>query len=237
MFGIKGVNNMPESDLQKNILRRIIQVAGFLLVTAVILFASAGKLSWLYAWLFLAASVLILLINSFLVPPELISERGRKKEDVEKWDRILSSAITVPWLLLYLVAGLDIRFGWSPEMAVWIHIAALFAYLLSNAFVTWAVLSNNYFSTAVRIQFDRGQTVCSGGPYHYIRHPGYAGMIMYNLVTPIILGSFWALIPATLTGILFIIRTQWEDNTLKNKLPGYVDYTKQVRYKLIPGVW
>ena len=99
------------------------------------------------------------------------------------------------------------------------------------------MISNIYFSTAVRIQYDRGHTVASGGPYHYIRHPGYLGMIIYHLSTPIILGSLWALIPASLTIALFIICTLFEDNTLKNKLEGYKEYAERVEYRLMPGVW
>jgi len=99
------------------------------------------------------------------------------------------------------------------------------------------MISNIYFSTAVRIQYDRGHTVASGGPYCYIRHPGYLGMIIYHLSTPIILGSLWALIPASLTVTLFIIRTLLEDNTLKNKLEGYKEYAERVEYRLMPGVW
>jgi protein-S-isoprenylcysteine O-methyltransferase Ste14 len=99
------------------------------------------------------------------------------------------------------------------------------------------MIANTYFSTSVRIQYDRGHTVSSGGPYRYIRHPGYLGIIIYLLSTPIILGSILALIPAIVTAILFIIRTSFEDNTLKNKLEGYKEYAEKVKYRLISGVW
>ena len=99
------------------------------------------------------------------------------------------------------------------------------------------MISNIYFSTAVRIQYDRGHHGSIGGPYRFMRHPGYVGMIIYLLATPLILGSIWAFIPASLTGILFIIRTAFEDNTLKNKPEGYKEYAERVKYRLIPGIW
>jgi protein-S-isoprenylcysteine O-methyltransferase Ste14 len=98
-------------------------------------------------------------------------------------------------------------------------------------------MSNKFFSATVRIQKERGHTVVTGGPYQYIRHPGYAGGVMSDLATPVMLGSLWALIPAVLTGCLLVVRTALEDKTLKNELIGYKEYARQVRYRLLPGVW
>jgi protein-S-isoprenylcysteine O-methyltransferase Ste14 len=224
-------------DKRKNILKRLIQVMISVILIAILLLVSAGKIDWIYAWLYIASSLLVIIINAFIFPPELISERGRKKENVEKWDKLISGLLTLPWFALYIVSGLDIRFGLSLELAAWIHITGLVIFILGNAFVSWAMISNIYFSTAVRIQYDRGHTVSSGGPYCVMRHPGYLGMIIYLLATPLALGSIWAFIPAILTVILFVIRTAFEDNTLKNKLEGYKEYAERVKYRLIPGIW
>jgi len=97
--------------------------------------------------------------------------------------------------------------------------------------------SNRFFSTSVRIQFDRGHTVCSSGPYRYVRHPGYVGMIVYFLATPVLVGSLWGAIPAMATAVLFVVRTRMEDRTLLQKLPGYREYAARVRFRLFPGVW
>lgn len=110
-------------------------------------------------------------------------------------------------------------------------------FLLGFALTVWAMCVNHFFSTAVRMQFDRGHKVCTTGPYRYIRHPGYLGMITYYLATPIFLGSLWAMIPAIATVLLFIIRTALEDKTLIKKLPGYKEYAMGTRYRLIPRVW
>jgi len=224
-------------DTIKNILRRLMQVSMTVIITLIILLVSAGIIKWIYAWIYTLASVLVIITNAIIFPTELISERGRKKENVEKWDKIITGIIIIPWFTLYLIAGLDIRLGWSPELTFWVHITALITFILGNALVSWAMIANNYFSTSVRIQYDRGHTVSSGGPYRYIRHPGYLGMIIFLLSTPIILGSFWALIPAIVTVILFIIRTSFEDNTLKKKLEGYKEYAERVKYRLISGIW
>lgn len=229
--------NNVSPDAGKNILRRLIQVTMSIVVTAIILFVSAGTIKWIYAWLLIAASLLVILANAFIFPSELISERGRKKENTEKWDKIITGFIIVPWIAIYLISGLDIRFGWSPELALWVHITGLIIFLLGNAFVSWAMIANNYFSTAVRIQYDRGHTVSSGGPYRYIRHPGYLGMSIYLLSSPIILGSFWGLVPGIITVFLFVVRTSFEDSTLKNKLEGYKEFAEKVKYRLIPGIW
>ena len=235
MTAQKRQNNKPET--RKNIFRRLIQVMMSVILIALMLLASSGKTDWIYAWIYIASSLLVIVINAFIFPAELISERGRKKENVEKWDRLISGLITFPWLALYIVSGLDIRFGLSLELASWIHITGLVIFVLGNAFVSWAMVSNIYFSTAIRIQYDRGHTVSIGGPYRFMRHPGYMGMIIYLLASPIILGSIWALIPASLAVILFIIRTAFEDNTLKNKLEGYKEYAERVKYRLILGIW
>jgi protein-S-isoprenylcysteine O-methyltransferase Ste14 len=97
--------------------------------------------------------------------------------------------------------------------------------------------SNKYFSTIVRIQQERGHTVQTGGPYRFIRHPGYASMLVSYLMTPLVLGSLWAIIPAILLVVNLVVRTILEDRTLQNELAGYRQYAGRVRYRLIPGVW
>lgn len=223
--------------LRRDIIRRVSEIVISIIIIALILFIAAGTIKWFYAWSFLITTVLTVIINAYRVSPELIAERGRKKENVEKWDPILTKLILVPWFTTYLVAGLDYRWGWSPDLAAGWHWGGLIVYVLGNFFIVWAMTVNHFFSTAVRIQLDRGQTVCSSGPYSYIRHPGYLGMIVYNLATPIALGSIWGLIPALVTAGLFGLRAWLEDNTLLKKLPGYQQYAARTKYRLFPGLW
>jgi protein-S-isoprenylcysteine O-methyltransferase Ste14 len=97
------------------------------------------------------------------------------------------------------------------------------------------MVSNRFFSTAVRIQLDRGHVVETGGPYRYVRHPGYVGAIVGTFA--LVLGSLWALLPGVVLAVLFVVRTALEDRTLRRKLPGYEVYAGRVRYRLVPGVW
>ena len=103
--------------------------------------------------------------------------------------------------------------------------------------VTWAMVSNRFFSTMVRLQTDRGHQVATGGPYRFVRHPGYVGFIVSTIAVPLILGSLYGLILSAASVILMIIRTALEDKTLQTELGGYAEYAKQVRYRLIPHVW
>lgn len=224
-------------NMRGHVLKRLLQVAVSVILLAVILFVSAGSIDWPYAWIYIVTTILIITVNAFIFPPELISERGMKKENVEKGDKLISGLIMFGCLALYTASGTDIRFQLTPEFAPWIHMAGLIIFILANVLLSWAVLSNMYFSTAVRIQLNRDHKVSAGGPYRFMRHPGYLGMIIYNLFTPVILGSVWALIPAVFIVIMFVVRTAFEDNMLKNKLEGYKEYAEKVKYRLIPGIW
>jgi protein-S-isoprenylcysteine O-methyltransferase Ste14 len=101
----------------------------------------------------------------------------------------------------------------------------------------WAMDANAYFSTVVRIQSERGHTVCRSGPYRFVRHPGYVGYTLQALGMPFLLGSLWALLPALVMAVAMVIRTVLEDRTLQAELPGYREYAQEVRYRLVPGIW
>jgi protein-S-isoprenylcysteine O-methyltransferase Ste14 len=140
-------------------------------------------------------------------------------------------------LARYIIAGLDQRYGWTGGFPIIAQIAALIVCILSYVLFVWATASNAFFSQIVRIQSERGHTVVTSGPYHYIRHPAYIGAILIELAMPILLASWWALIPSLLSSILLIVRTALEDHTLQAELAGYTDYSRQVRHRLLPGIW
>lgn len=224
-------------NISSAVLRRMVQVAVTYLVLAAILFTSSGKLNWTWAWAYLGVGMGILAINVLVLPAELIAERGHPGDNVKRWDRFLTSLAALPTLGIPIVAGLDERFSWSPELTPLIHIIGLVLLALGQGLFSWAMASNKYFSTVVRIQIDRGHTVATGGPYRYLRHPGYVGMTASYFATALALGSLWALIPAGLGACLLIVRTALEDRTLQEELPGYRDYAQRVRYRLLPGIW
>jgi protein-S-isoprenylcysteine O-methyltransferase Ste14 len=136
-----------------------------------------------------------------------------------------------------IVAGLDQRYGWTDGLPLVVQITALTLCVLGYALVVWATASNSFFSQIVRKQSERGHAVVTGGPYHYVRHPAYAGAILYELAVPVLLGSWWALVVSGLGVVLLVLRTALEDHTLQAELMGYVDYARQVRYHLLPGIW
>jgi protein-S-isoprenylcysteine O-methyltransferase Ste14 len=223
--------------MNKDIIRRLVQVFSVLILQGAILFIAAGTLSWKWAWYVLLLGLILLIINLILLPAELIEERGRKKENVKKWDRMITSIVMFPTILMYVFSGLDHRFNWTGDVHIIINIAGLVLIFLGSMIFTWSMVSNKFFSTLVRLQTDRQHTVVTEGPYKYVRHPGYLGYIIFTLATPIALGAFWGLIFSVIIGILLIVRTALEDATLKKELPGYAEYTENVKYKLIPFLW
>ena len=120
---------------------------------------------------------------------------------------------------------------------MWLVIISAGFVFLGGLVSLWAMASNKFFIGMVRIQKERGHSVITSGPYQYIRHPGYLGGLLYIFFTPIMLGSVWALIPAVLTCGVVVLRTYLEDNTLKDELAGYLEYSHVVRSRLLPGIW
>ncbi len=224
----------------KLIARYAIRETMGILIMAVALFWSAGQLDWWPAWAVIAvmlAWITATAIVIFRVNPDLLAERLGPRQGAKTWDTAIMSILGLVQLVRYIVAGLDQRHGWTGSFPLAAQIAALMVCVLGYALVVWATASNAFFSQIVRIQFERGHTVATGGPYHYVRHPAYVGAILYELAVPILLASWWALIVSGLNAILLILRTALEDRTLQAELTGYDEYARQVRYRLLPGIW
>lgn len=223
-----------------SLLARLVLMAAF---GPIVLFLAAGDTNWTMGWVFaiftLAYTFLTRLII-FVRNPDLIAERAEsmKKANIEPWDKRLVPilGILLPTLTV-IVSGLDRRFRWSDDFPLWIQVGVYVPMLLGGLFALWAAMENAYFSAVVRIQADRGQTVVTTGPYRYIRHPGYAGGLLFHLSIPFALGSLWALLPIVATVVLTVLRTSLEDKTLHHKLKGYPEYACRTRWRLFPGIW
>lgn len=213
-----------------------------LALPAVILFGSSGQLQWVMAWIYVGLTAAFSLGSRIIMlwkTPQLAAERGQAldKEDSEPWDKVLMPLGVIIFIIVLIVAGLDKRFEWSPDLPLALHVAAFVITALGYSFSSWATVANRFFSSVVRIQRDRKHTVVTAGPYRLVRHPAYAGTVVTSLAAPLLLGSLWALIPAALAFCQLVFRTALEDKTLQEELEGYRDYAARVRYRLLPGVW
>lgn len=225
---------LEAAEIQKRWVKNII----FIFLMGAVLFLASGKLNWHTAWVYLGCIFAVVIANALAMDPSLLVERSERQEGTKKWDVLLASFVGIfgP-LLIWLIAGLDIRFGWSGGISLVIKIVGFGFVLLGGLLGTWSMAAKRFFSATVRIQTDRDHSVISQGPYRFIRHPGYAGGMISMLASPLALGSWVAFVPAALAACGYIVRTYLEDKTPQAELEGYNDYTKRVQYRLFHGVW
>jgi protein-S-isoprenylcysteine O-methyltransferase Ste14 len=229
-----------ESTVEKEKLegKLIFKSIFFFALIIAITFIGAGRIDYWQGWIYNGLNIIFLLLSYFLLPRELIEERLKPKEGMKKWDKIYYIVSIPVYFAILIISILDGgRFDWEPRIPILVVIVGVVVYTIGQIIVLWAKKVNKFFSTVVRIQKDRGQTVCKDGPYRFVRHPGYLGGLLYTIVTPIVLSSFWGLIPAVIAVVLLFIRTYLEDKTLQRELEGYTDYTNEARYRLLPGIW
>jgi protein-S-isoprenylcysteine O-methyltransferase Ste14 len=230
-----------KTELNQGVVRWAVKTAVTLLIFGAVLFASAGRLNWTAGWIYLALVLATQLISAaVLLPtrPDLLVERSQMQEGTKTWDKFLSVGMALfgP-LAIFIAAGLDARFGWTGSLSPLVQVVGLALALAGSLFSLWSMVANAFFASTVRIQTDRGHQVVQSGPYGFVRHPGYAGMIVFDLATPLALLSLWAFIPALLTVVIIVVRTALEDRTLQQELPGYAEYARRVRARLLPGIF
>jgi len=211
-----------------------------LAVFTMLWFGVAGRVTWWQGWAFLLTFIIyvsILVWRLSKVNPELVRERNLPADKAEAWDRVVMGIYTVILVVLLIVSALDGgRYAWSTiplgiQMIGWIL-------LIAAGVIVWHVMMTNaYLSSWARIQDDRGQVVIQEGMYCHIRHPMYLGIMVSFLGIPLMLNSWWAMIPSVVIVGLFVFRTYREDQMLIDNLAGYAEYTKKVRYRLLPGIW
>jgi protein-S-isoprenylcysteine O-methyltransferase Ste14 len=216
----------------------IVEGIAFFAILAAARFVPAGGLAWPMGWAVLAVYLGFTLAGLVPIPRPLLEERSRLSSFESASDLALGALFAV---LLYpgtLVAcGLDRRLGWSPPLAAAVPAIALALFVAGYAFAFQAMRENPFFSTAVRLQTERGHRLVTTGPYAAVRHPGYAGAIVAHLAIPLALGSLAGLAPAALGGALVALRAAREDRFLREYLPGYPEYAGRVRSRLVPGLW
>jgi protein-S-isoprenylcysteine O-methyltransferase Ste14 len=220
--------------------RLIIGIGVTLVVYLLCLFVPAGNLAWLRGWLFFVVFFAAGIGISFYlarVNPDVVAGRVNRHKGTKPWDRLIVGSLIPTIVATVIVAALDDgRFHWS-SMPWWVCGIGYALLIVGLVGVTWAESVNKFFEPTVRIQTDRGHHVVDTGPYALVRHPGYATAFLLILGIPLALGSYWALIPAATSCLILIVRTVLEDRTLRAELPGYDEYSRRVRFRLVPGLW
>lgn len=227
--------------MRNNLTNQIGQIAGFFVAFALALFLPAGTLAWPAGWVFLVLFFGFYLATTlwlFRHNPGLLQERTHlATADQQGWDKLLFPLLMVfPFAWLIFISFDAVRFHWSP-LPLWLQLGGAIILLCSFYLLFLTFRENSYLSPVVRIQEERGHTVVSTGPYGYVRHPMYAGILVFVGGTSLLLGSWYGV----LLGFIFIVilarRAVLEERTLLKELRGYAAYIAQVQYRLIPYIW
>ncbi len=229
---------MVETQLSRSQLLKLVLVRfglGFLII-GLLLFIPAGRLSYWQAWLWIATlltPMVFVLVYMMKNDPALLERRMRTREQEPTEKRVLPFG-WIGLILAFLIPGFDQRFGWSlmPAMVV---IAADVVMFLAYCLFIWVMRENSYASRVIEVE--KGQKVISSGPYAIIRHPLYTAALGIWLFSPLVLASYWAVIPAAIMIPVLFVRIRNEEQVLTKDLPGYAEYTHRVHFRLIPGVW
>ena len=210
-------------------------------VYTAVLLGTAGTWNWPQAWAYV--SVLVVVLASYIVViqsnhPDLFAERAKPPADAKRWDKPLVAIVAgLGPLAILVLSGLECRVNGGPGPFTALPLAGVAMVGAGGALANWAVAHNRFFSGLVRIQRDRGHHVVDSGPYAWVRHPGYTGSLLNNFGAAAALQSWWAfLVTVVLLGVT-VLRTSLEDRTLRAELEGYEEYSRRVRYRLVPGIW
>ena len=220
----------------------IAQFVGLFVVFALLLFLPAGTLDWAAGWVFLAlffGCSIAITVWLLKANPGLLDERmtGLGKADQKSWDKAIMVLIQLFFWAWLVVMPLDaVRFQWS-HVPLWTQAVGGVIFVLGFYVMFLAYRENSFLSPAVRIQQERGHTVVTTGPYRHVRHPMYAGAVLFFLGATLLLGSWFGLLVGLLLSVVMAHRAVLEEATLRAELPGYAEYTTQVKYHLIPYLW
>jgi protein-S-isoprenylcysteine O-methyltransferase Ste14 len=205
------------------------------------LFGSAGQLTWKRGWICTVLYLGSMHVSRAVlkkVSPSLLQNREKTiRKDTKPFDKIFLRSFLIFIIVLPVIAGFDVvRFRWSA-LPFWTTYPGIALFAASAVLITWTLAMNPHAESSVRIQNDRSHSVISSGPYRFVRHPMYVGLILLHVAMSLILGSAGTLGVSAVIALLLFWRTAFEDRTLRRELPGYEDYTSITRYRLMPGIW
>jgi protein-S-isoprenylcysteine O-methyltransferase Ste14 len=207
-----------------------------------VLFGAAGTLHWPQAWVYLAFTAAMSFGGGYWLArhdPALLAERlgSLIQREQKGWDKLFMVVMIALWVGWLMLMGLDAgRYRWS-EVPLVLQGAGAILLCLGSYLVYLTLKANSYAAPVIKIQKERGHSVVTTGPYAYVRHPMYAGALLYLAGTPLLLGSWWGLAAAVILSLLIGMRAVFEERTLKAELKGYADYAARVRYRLVPHLW
>jgi protein-S-isoprenylcysteine O-methyltransferase Ste14 len=222
------------------VLAWVIRMIIFLTVSTLILFLIAGDWHWSGGWWYLGLQIVNATLKGFLliaVRPELQERRKKPGEGTKDWDKVLSPLMALSTLVISLVSALGYRLAGQWDVDLWLRILAVIIGTGGYLLTLWSMRQNAFFEGSVRIQSDYNHQVISEGPYRLVRHPGYLGLTLYNIVLPVVMESVWGFLGVGYYFVLLIWRTSLEDRFLRENLPGYADYAQRTRWRLFPGIW
>lgn len=230
-------------DLDSAVTKKLVsRTSLYIVFLALILFVSAGTLAWPAAWIYLALSAIVSIGGGLWLgrhDPALLAERLKPviQRDQKGWDKLFMLIMMMLWVGWLVLMGLDAgRYHWS-HVPLLIQIASVGLIGLGCYLVGLTFKANSYAAPVVRIQKERGHRVVTDGPYAYVRHPMYAGALLFVVGAPLLLGSWWGLAGAAALVLAIAIRAVLEERALQAELEGYADYAKRVRYRLVPYLW
>ncbi len=220
----------------KLLIEALAKFACGLLLVGLLIFLPAGTLQFTYGWLFIGLLFVPMLIAGFVMlakSPEFLKKRldAKEKQGTQKGVVALSGLMFIAG---FVVAGLDYRFSWS-RMPVAVTIIASVLFLTAYALYAEVMRENAYLSRTIKVE--EGQKVVDTGLYGIVRHPMYMATILLFLMIPIVLGSWYALIVFAFYPAIIIVRLKDEEDLLTRELPGYAEYKKKVKYRIIPFIW
>ena len=223
------------------IAKLLLQNTIFIVAIGALLFAAAGSLHWPAAWVVLAISAILGPACGLWLArtdPALLAERLRPtfQADQPAADKKFMLTFVVVTLIWLVAIGLDRR-AQASDVPLPLQAVGLAMYLLSTAFIMWVFRENSFAAPVVKVQAERHHRVISSGPYAFVRHPMYSGIMLFFAGVPLLLGSWWGVAIAPVFAVLFAIRARIEERALVDGLPDYADYAARVRYRLVPGLW
>ena len=225
-----------DTDRTKATISAILRLVIGIPMIGAMLFLPAGTLNYWQAWTWLAALLVpmgISLVYLYRIDPKLLERRTRTEETRPEQRRIILASV-VYFLVIFIVPGFDVRYGWS-NVPAWLSLVADGIVLASYVLYMLVLKTNTYASRVIEVE--QGQQVITHGPYALVRHPMYLAMILMMTATPLALGSYWAMLPSIAFIALLAARAKNEEELLQKELKGYREYMQKTRYRLFPGVW